>query len=64
MSALSDPKATDRPDATTTCPLCDRGEYGAQDLYVHLQVNHRKSTICEALVEATESEEVTLLAGN
>ncbi|MFC6974762.1 hypothetical protein ACFQL1_08850 [Halomicroarcula sp. GCM10025709] len=54
MSALSDPTAADRPDATTTCPLCDRGEYGEQDLYVHLQVNHRKSTLSEALVDALD----------
>ena len=46
------------------CPLCGATAATRNDVYVHLQVNHRKSTICEALVEATESEEVTLLAGN
>jgi hypothetical protein len=55
MSALSDPKATDRPDATPTCPLCDRDEPGRQDRYVHLQMRHRKSTLCEALVDALDA---------
>lgn len=49
---------------TYTCPLCGETAPSRNDVYVHLQLNHRKSSICDALVEATEPEEAELLAGN
>ena len=36
------------------CPLCGETAKSTNDVYVHLQVEHRKSAICEALVEATD----------
>jgi len=56
MSSLSDPMATDRTEATTTCPLCDRDGDANADLYVHLQVSHRKSVLSEALIEAIDGQ--------
>lgn len=43
---------TDAPDLTR-CPLCG-GRGSADDVYVHLQTGHRKSAVCEALLEVTE----------
>jgi hypothetical protein len=37
-----------------TCPLCGEQAPSTNDVYVHLQVEHRKSAICEALVESTD----------
>jgi len=42
----------DTPDLTR-CPLCG-GRGSAEDVYVHLQTGHRKSAVCDALLEATE----------
>lgn len=33
------------------CPLCGHTATEQNDIYVHLQLNHRKSEICDALVE-------------
>jgi hypothetical protein len=36
------------------CPLCDRTAATDDAIYRHLQVNHRKSRLCRALIERTE----------
>ncbi|MFC7074860.1 hypothetical protein [Haloarcula halophila] len=56
MPSLSDPTATDRPAATTRCPLCDHDGDAETDIYVHLQVSHRKSVLSEALIEAVDDQ--------
>jgi transcription elongation factor Elf1 len=48
-----------------TCPLCGAAASSRNDVYVHLQVDHRKSAICEALVEATDvKRSEPVVAGN
>lgn len=37
-----------------TCPLCGHTATAQNDIYVHLQLNHRKSEICDALVELSD----------
>ena len=39
---------------TYTCPLCETTASSETDIYVHLQISHRKSRVCNALVEAAE----------
>lgn len=55
---------TGNPDREHVCPLCGTTTATRNEVYVHLQLNHRKSSICDALVAATEPGEARLLAGN
>lgn len=52
MQPMMSASATDRDEASYACPLCDHSGETATDIYVHLQVSHRKSEISEALIEA------------
>ncbi|MFC7018707.1 MULTISPECIES: hypothetical protein [Haloarcula] len=45
---------TETTTSSPTCPLCGETAKSTNDVYVHLQVEHRKSAICEALVEAAD----------
>ncbi|MBX0295617.1 hypothetical protein [Haloarcula nitratireducens] len=56
MQSLTPATATDRTEETHACPLCGHELAAANDVYVHLQVSHRKSEISEALIEATVDE--------
>ncbi|MBX0322789.1 hypothetical protein EGH21_07070 [Halomicroarcula sp. F13] len=47
------PQTMEHPETTYACPLCEHRSETATDVYVHLQVSHRKSEISEALIEAT-----------
>lgn len=51
MPSLSETTET---DATHTCPLCSYESEHRDDVYVHVQVNHRKSAIAEALLAGTD----------
>ncbi|MBV0924386.1 hypothetical protein KTS45_09245 [Halomicroarcula limicola] len=52
MQSTTPVTATDRTEETRACPLCGH-ELAANDVYVHLQVSHRKSAISDALLRAT-----------
>lgn len=53
MQSMAPPTATARAEKTHDCPLCGHELAAANDVYVHLQVSHRKSEISEALIQAT-----------
>lgn len=38
-----------------TCPLCDVTVDDARAVYTHLQVNHRKSELSKAVLEAADT---------
>ena len=38
------------------CPLCNCGADSEDDIYCHLLVSHRKSTLAGALLERVDSE--------
>jgi hypothetical protein len=39
------------------CPLCDHADVTEADVYSHLMVTHRKSTLSEALLDARTDRE-------
>lgn len=39
------------------CPLCDHAEPAETDVYSHLMVSHRKSTLSDALLDARNARE-------
>ena len=42
---------------TYGCPLCNCGADSENDIYCHLLVSHRKSTLVDALLERVNSDE-------
>lgn len=56
MRSMTRQPTTDRTDGTHACPLCDHRGETANDIYVHLQVSHRKSEMSEALIESITDE--------
>lgn len=55
MQASVPRRATeDHPNPTHSCPLCNCTASSRDDIYCHLLVSHRKSTIAEALLEDIE----------
>ncbi|WP_254273090.1 hypothetical protein [Haloarcula marina] len=54
MPAMSNQLSVKSAEGHHTCPLCGETGESANDVYVHLQLNHRKSELSEALVDAAE----------
>jgi len=52
------PACSDTDDATPrfACPLCERTMPTRDAIYRHLQVNHRKSRLCTALLDRTDHQ--------
>ncbi|WP_276273541.1 hypothetical protein [Haloarcula litorea] len=56
MTPVSERRAPEG-ESPHVCPLCTHAEEEQRDLYVHLQVTHRKSELSEALIEAAAGDD-------
>ena len=50
-------RATEAASHAHECPLCNCGSNSEDDIYRHLLVSHRKSTLADALLDRVNSDD-------